>query len=98
MQVTVSVLPHARAHAAWHSRQRSSPAPRVRSVVEPERVQSADEAGLSLLVRVRERIDDVAHRSPARLTIVVFALVIMVVTGLLSLPIATAHELGRAHV
>ncbi len=58
--------------------------------MEPERGGRVEEEGLALLVRVRERIDDVAHRSPARLTIVVFALVIVVITGLLSLPIATA--------
>lgn len=59
-------------------------------MVEQDGAQRADDAGLSVLDRVRDRIDEVAHRSPARLTIAVFALVIAVITGLLSLPIATA--------
>ncbi|UFU08442.1 TrkH family potassium uptake protein [Ruania halotolerans] len=43
-----------------------------------------------MLARLRERVDDVARRSPARLTLIVFASVIAIVTALLSLPIATA--------
>lgn len=54
------------------------------------RAERVPEEGGSLFVRVRERVDEIAHRSPARLTIAVFALVIAVITGLLSLPIATA--------
>lgn len=45
----------------------------------------------SLLARPRDWIDDVARRSPARLTLVVFAGVIAIVTALLSLPAATAR-------
>ncbi|GAA4418372.1 potassium transporter TrkG [Georgenia halophila] len=43
-----------------------------------------------VLRRLRNWIDDVARRSPARLTLLVFAAIIAVVTALLSLPIATA--------
>jgi trk system potassium uptake protein len=42
------------------------------------------------LLAARERVDDVARRSPARLAISVFASVIILFTGLLSLPQATA--------
>lgn len=59
-------------------------------MAEQDGAQRADDAGLSVLDRVRDRIDEVARRSPARLTITIFAMVIAVVTGLLSLPIATA--------
>ncbi|MGO1509192.1 MAG: TrkH family potassium uptake protein [Actinomycetaceae bacterium] len=38
---------------------------------------------------VRDRLDDVAHRSPARLALLVFAGIVVVMTGLLSLPVAT---------
>lgn len=44
----------------------------------------------SSLVRFREWLDAFARRSPARLTIAVFLLVIAIVTVLLSLPVATA--------
>lgn len=43
-----------------------------------------------VLASVRDRIDDVARRSPARLALGVFASIIAVVTALLSLPAATA--------
>ncbi len=45
---------------------------------------------VAFLARPRDWLDDVARRSPARLTLAVFAGVIAVVTGLLQLPIATA--------
>ncbi|MDX5399477.1 MAG: TrkH family potassium uptake protein [Actinomycetes bacterium] len=44
----------------------------------------------SLLQRLRDRIDEIAEKSPARLALLVFASIITVVTALLSLPIATA--------
>ncbi|UFU02510.1 TrkH family potassium uptake protein [Ruania suaedae] len=47
-----------------------------------------DDAGV--LTRVRERVDAVARHSPARLTLMVFASVIGLVTTLLSLPLATS--------
>lgn len=46
---------------------------------------------ISLLTRPRDWIDGVARRSPARLTLFVFAGVIAIVTALLSLPAATAR-------
>ena len=58
--------------------------------MDTESVQRVPEEGVPVVVRIRERIDAIAHRSPARLTIGVFALVVAVITGLLSLPIATA--------
>lgn len=42
------------------------------------------------LLAARERVDEVARRSPARLAISVFASVVAVFVGLLSLPVATA--------
>lgn len=39
--------------------------------------------------RLRERIDHIARRYPARLAMAVFALIVGIITGLLSLPIAT---------
>ena len=45
---------------------------------------------VAFLARPRDWLDDVARRSPARLTLAVFAGVIAVVTALLQLPIATA--------
>lgn len=47
-------------------------------------------AGTGLAVRVRARVDEIGRNQPARLALVVFAIVIAVVTGLLSLPAATA--------
>lgn len=46
---------------------------------------------LVILARPRDWIDDVARRSPARLTLGVFVSVIVVVTALLQLPLATAN-------
>lgn len=43
----------------------------------------------SLLRKFRDRIDEIAERSPARLALLVFASIITVVTALLSLPVAT---------
>ncbi|HZK05544.1 MAG TPA: potassium transporter TrkG [Actinomycetaceae bacterium] len=40
--------------------------------------------------RIRDSLDEIAERSPARLALLVFAIVIAIVTALLSLPIATA--------
>src|SRR5690625_2002583 len=45
---------------------------------------------VAFLARPRDWLDDVARRSPARLSLSVFAGVIAVVTALLQLPIATA--------
>lgn len=45
---------------------------------------------LAVLTRPREWVDDIARRSPARLTLGVFATVIAIVTALLQLPMATA--------
>lgn len=47
-------------------------------------------AGGSAFARVRARVDEIGRNSPARLAVSVFAFVIAVVTGLLSLPVATA--------
>lgn len=44
----------------------------------------------AFLRTARDALDDVARRSPARLTLLVFGGVVAVVTGLLSLPVATA--------
>ena len=52
-------------------------------------------ASPGLLWRAREYVDRSARQSPARLALGVFALVIAVITGLLSTPWATAHG-GRA--
>lgn len=52
-------------------------------------------AGPGLLWRAREYVDRSARQSPARLALGVFALVIAVITALLSAPWATAHG-GRA--
>ncbi|GAB4069799.1 potassium transporter TrkG [Angustibacter speluncae] len=46
--------------------------------------------GAGALARVRARIDAIGRNQPARLALVVFAIVIAAVTGLLSLPAATA--------
>ncbi|NCD16480.1 MAG: TrkH family potassium uptake protein [Actinobacteria bacterium] len=43
----------------------------------------------SLLQKLRDRIDEIAERSPARLALLVFASIITMVTALLSLPVAT---------
>lgn len=43
----------------------------------------------SLLQQLRDRIDEIAERSPARLALLVFASIITMVTALLSLPVAT---------
>nr|WP_200941986.1 potassium transporter TrkG [Angustibacter sp. Root456] len=51
---------------------------------------SPGEPRTSLVGWMRERLDGAARRSPARLALAVFALVIAAVTGLLSLPVATA--------
>ncbi|MBO3088370.1 TrkH family potassium uptake protein [Cellulomonas dongxiuzhuiae] len=48
-------------------------------------------AGPGLLWRTREYVDRSARQSPARLALGVFALVIAVITALLSAPWATAH-------
>lgn len=53
----------------------------------PVRAGAAD-AGV--LARARSRLDTVARTSPARLALTVFAAVVLVTTGLLSLPLATA--------
>nr|WP_246464984.1 potassium transporter TrkG [Ruania alkalisoli] len=45
---------------------------------------------VGVLTRLREAVDDVARHSPARMTLVVFASVVGIVTALLSLPIATS--------
>ncbi len=47
-------------------------------------------AGAGALPRLRARIDHVGRHSPARLAITVFACVIALVTGLLSLPVSTS--------
>ncbi|ADG75632.1 H(+)-transporting two-sector ATPase [Cellulomonas flavigena DSM 20109] len=52
-------------------------------------------AGPGLLWRAREYVDRSARQSPARLALGVFALVIAIITALLSAPWATAHG-GRA--
>ena len=52
-------------------------------------------AGPGLLWRAREYVDRSARQSPARLALGVFALVIAIITVLLSAPWATAHG-GRA--
>lgn len=44
----------------------------------------------SLIMRIRDRVDMVAEKSPARLVLLVFASIIAIVTALLQLPIATA--------
>lgn len=44
------------------------------------------------IAAVREMVDEAARRSPARLTLVAFAGIIAVFTGLLSLPAATAGD------
>ncbi len=46
--------------------------------------------GLGLAQWVRQRVDEAARRSPARLALAVFALVVAVFVVLLSLPVATA--------
>ncbi|MFJ6538510.1 TrkH family potassium uptake protein [Paenarthrobacter sp. NPDC091711] len=46
--------------------------------------------GLWIFTRVRDFIDNIANTSPARLALTVFAVVILVFTGLLSLPAASA--------
>lgn len=43
----------------------------------------------SLLQKLRDRIDEIAERSPARLALLVFASIITMVSALLSLPVAT---------
>jgi len=53
-------------------------------------VRRATASGTSLLGRFRERVDSVGRTSPARLALGVFATVIALVTGLLSLPAATS--------
>ncbi|MCR1163104.1 TrkH family potassium uptake protein [Paenarthrobacter sp. UW852] len=45
--------------------------------------------GLWIFTRVRDFIDNIANTSPARLALTVFAVVILVFTGLLSLPAAS---------
>lgn len=45
---------------------------------------------VALLRKFRDRLDELAERSPARLALIVFASIISVITALLSLPIATA--------
>ncbi|WP_024817953.1 TrkH family potassium uptake protein [Arthrobacter sp. 31Y] len=47
--------------------------------------------GLWIFTRVRDFIDNIANTSPARLALTVFAVVILVFTGLLSLPAASAE-------
>ena len=47
-------------------------------------------AGAGAFARTRARVDEIGRNSPARLAITVFASVIILVTGLLSLPVATA--------
>lgn len=47
-------------------------------------------ADASLPARARQWLDDIARTSPARLALTVFAFVIFAVTGLLSMPAATA--------
>ncbi|WP_284980129.1 potassium transporter TrkG [Arthrobacter sp. fls2-241-R2A-200] len=49
-----------------------------------------DRQGLWIFTRVRDFIDNVANSSPARLALVIFASVIVLFTGLLSLPAASA--------
>ena len=46
--------------------------------------------GLWIFTRVRDFVDNIANTSPARLALTVFAVVILVFTGLLSLPAASA--------
>ncbi|KUM35406.1 potassium transporter TrkG [Arthrobacter sp. EpRS71] len=46
--------------------------------------------GLWIFTRVRDFIDNIANTSPARLALTVFAVVILVFTGLLSLPAASS--------
>jgi trk system potassium uptake protein len=46
--------------------------------------------GLWIFTSLRDFIDDIANTSPARLALVVFALVVLLFTGLLSLPISSA--------
>lgn len=48
-------------------------------------------AGPGLLWRVREYVDRAARQGPARLALTVFALVVVLITALLSAPWATAH-------
>lgn len=53
----------------------------------------SQEVGMEIprpLAAAREMVDEAARRSPARLTLVAFAAIIAVVTGLLALPAATA--------
>lgn len=53
-------------------------------------MQQRGTALATIAARVRDRVDSIAAHSPARLTLMVFAAIIVAVTGLLSLPIATA--------
>jgi trk system potassium uptake protein len=50
------------------------------------------------LAWLRERLDDLARRSPARLTLAVFAGVVLLFSGLLSLPPATASGTRAPYV
>ncbi|MGC5615235.1 TrkH family potassium uptake protein [Georgenia sp. Z1491] len=42
-----------------------------------------------VLALARDQVDDLARRSPARMALLVFAAIVVVMTGLLSLPVAT---------
>ena len=51
--------------------------------------------GLWIFTRLRDFIDSIANSSPARLALTAFAVVILVFTALLSLPVSSAT--GRPH-
>ena len=46
--------------------------------------------GLWIFTRLRDFIDNIANRSPARLALSAFGMVILVFTALLSLPVSSA--------
>ncbi|WP_458115547.1 TrkH family potassium uptake protein [Arthrobacter sp. D2-10] len=56
----------------------------------PSWLGGEDQVHLQLLGRARDFIDSVVNSSPARVALLVFALVVLIFTGLLSLPFASA--------
>jgi len=50
-----------------------------------------ERGGLWIFTRLRDFIDSIANSSPARLAVSIFAVVVLIFTGLLSLPVSSAN-------
>lgn len=66
------------------------PTPPPRRRLHPRKFAPSVSADSALFERVRARIDDLAWAYPARMAILAFAALVLVIAGLLSLPISTA--------